>query len=106
MWPESILRQFATVPPANSTENESEFHPPYNKLLNTLFPVDSDFVVAPLYLQDPRNPGYFIFLYEIHLVDKPVLILMLKPPAHLNVLSKRKAADKQIRTRMGDLFGK
>lgn len=102
MWPEKVLRQFATVPP-NPTE--SQFHAPYNKLLNTLFPVDSDFVVVPQYLPDSRNAADFIVMYEILLVNKPVFVLGLKPPSHLEILSKRQAADEQIRMRMGDLVG-
>ena len=102
MWPEKVLRQFATVPP-NPTE--SEFQAPYNKLLNTLFPVDSGFVVVPQYLPDSRNATDFIVMYEILLVDKPVFVLELKPPSHLKTLSKRQAADEQIRMRMGDLVG-
>jgi len=44
-------------------------------------------------------------MYEILLVNKPVFVLQLKPLSHLEILSKRQAADEQIRMRMGDLVG-
>lgn len=102
MWPDKVLRQFATVP---QNPSEGDFHAPYNKLLYTLFPCDSDFVVVPQYLPDSRNAADFIVMFEVLLVNRPVLILELKPPSHLAILSKRQAADDQIRMRMGDLVG-
>ncbi|KAF9651972.1 hypothetical protein BDM02DRAFT_3153944 [Thelephora ganbajun] len=100
MWPDKVLRQFATVPPNPS---KSDYNGPYNKLLNTLFPIDSDFVVVPQYLPDARNAVDFIVTFEVLLINKPVLILELRPPSHLDFLSKRQVADEQIRSRMGDL---
>ena len=88
--------------PQNALENQ--LHPPYSKLLNTLFHPDSDFVVGPLFLSDPQNTDDFI-LYEIRLVDKPVLILVVKPPSHLGISSKRQLADGQIRRHMRDVAG-
>lgn len=52
-------------------------HEPYNKLLNSLFPADSDFVVS---LQ-------FAFFYEVLLVNKPVLVLQVKPLGDLYIQS-------------------
>ena len=43
MWPDKVIRQFNSVPVVNPSE--SDFHGPYNKLLCTLFPADSDFAV-------------------------------------------------------------
>ena len=99
MWPPKVLRQFATVPPNPS---ESDFHGPYNKLLNTLFPPDTDFVVVPQYMPDSRNAADFIVMFEVYFENRPVFILELKPPNHLQFPSKRQAADLQIRQRMGD----
>jgi len=100
MWPDKITRQFNAIPPNPS---ESDYQGPYNKLLNTLFPPDSDFVVVPQYLLDSRNSADFVVMFEILLVNKPVLFLELKPPSHLNLLSKHQAADKHIRSRMTDV---
>ena len=43
MWPDKVLRQFATVPDKPS---EGVYHAPYNKLLSTLFPPDAGLAVA------------------------------------------------------------
>ena len=62
----------------------------YNKRLNTLFPVDSDFVVVPQYLPDSRNAADPIVMYEILLqVNRPVFVLELKPPNHLENVRQR-----------------
>ncbi|KIJ47999.1 hypothetical protein M422DRAFT_163242 [Sphaerobolus stellatus SS14] len=103
MWPYKIIRQFNTVP---RNPSESDYDGPYNKLLYTLFPPDSDFVVAPQFLPDSRNSADFFVMFEILLVNRPVLILEFRPPSHRNFLSKRRAADEQIRSRMTDLVGK
>lgn len=103
MCPAKVLRQFQTIPP-NPTE--IEFQGPYNKLLNILFPPDSDFVVVPRYLSDSRNAADFMVMFEVLLVDRPVMILQLKPPSHYNFQSKlRQAVDDQIRVHMTDLAG-
>lgn len=102
MWPPKVLRQFATVPPNAS---EGDFNGPYNKLLYTLFPPDTDFVVVPQYIPDSRNAADFIVMFEVYLESRPVFILELKPPNHLQTHSKRQAADLQIRQRMVDLIG-
>jgi hypothetical protein len=102
MWPEKVLLQFQLVPPNPS---ESDFHGPYNKLLYDIFPSTSDFTVVPQYLPDSRGSADFIVLYEVQWENKPVLVLELKPLNHLDSLSKRRAADDQLRDRMGDLSG-
>ena len=102
MWPDTILRQFATVPPNPSV---NDYRGPYNKLLYTLFPAETDFAVVPVHLPDLRRPTEYIDAFEIYLVDRPVLILTLKPPSHLSVPSKRQAADEQVRVRMAEVTG-
>ncbi|KAI0830712.1 hypothetical protein BC628DRAFT_1355272 [Trametes gibbosa] len=99
MWPENILRQFAAIP-QNPTEDD--FHGPYNKLLYTLFPADTDFVVVPQ-PGDYRTSSDFVVMFELHLVNNPVLIFQAKPQTHREYPSKRRAADMQIRERMNDL---
>ncbi|KDQ21955.1 hypothetical protein BOTBODRAFT_141966 [Botryobasidium botryosum FD-172 SS1] len=95
MWPEKVLRQFATIPQSSS---ESDYQGPYNKLLYTLFFADSDFVAV---FRIPTSYD-FIAMFEIWPVNRPVFILELKPLSHLTVPSKPRAADKQIRTRLSD----
>jgi hypothetical protein len=102
-WPSKLLASFAKVPDVPS---EAEFRGPYNKLLYTLFPVESDFTVVPRYLLGPRESADFVVMFEVLLVDRPVLILELKPPGHLRYPSTREAADLQIRSRIKDLAGR
>ncbi|PBL03018.1 hypothetical protein ARMGADRAFT_1110771 [Armillaria gallica] len=85
-WPDPILRQFQSVRP-NPAEND--FHGPYNKLLNYLFPIDSPYTV--------------VMTFEITLANQPVFILALKNPEALRFVSSRGEADDQIRRRISDL---
>ena len=101
-WPPKITRRFSTVP-ANAREND--YYAPYNKLLYTLFPADSDYTVAPqsYSLLDSRNSVDFIIEFEVRLEDKPVLFLQIKEPRKIAFKSAREEADNQMRKRMGDL---
>jgi hypothetical protein len=102
-WPEKVIRQFQTIPP---NPIESDFHGAYNKLLNTLFPPDTDFTVVPQYLKPASSKSSdYIVTFEIFFENKPVFILELNKPADLEFISSRRAADVQIRERLGDLGG-
>jgi len=102
-WPPRVLRQFQKVPISPS---EADFHGPYNRLLYTLFPPDTDFTVVPRYLRNnSREPADFLFMLEVFLVDKPVFILEIKSPEVLRYASLREAADRQVRSRIRDLYG-
>jgi hypothetical protein len=102
-WPVKVMRQFQTIPP---NPGESDFCGAYNKLLNTLFPPDTDFTVVPQYLKPASSKSSdYIVTFEIFLENRPVFILELKTPADLNYISSRQAADEQIRERLGDLAG-
>lgn len=104
MWPDSILRRFATIP--NDNQTEGEYHAPYNKLFHTIFTVDSDFSIAPQYLLnhtlDTDDPT---MTFRVDLVDKPLLILHLKSPGDIALPARRQAADDQIRSHMVDIIG-
>ena len=104
MWHQKVLRQFATVPPPQYA-SESDFHAPYIKLLQSLFPWESDFVVVPQCMPDSRGRVDFLDMFEVYLENQPVLIVALKPPSHLEYRSKRQLADSQIRERISDLAG-
>jgi len=100
MWPEKVIRQFSTVPQFPS---EADYHGPYNKLLYTLFPPDTDFVVVPQRFPQSKNAADFVFMYEIRHGTRPVLVIELMPPRHLSLLSKRQEADLQVRSRFFDV---
>ena len=103
-WPPKVLRQFALVP---QNPAEKEFHGPYNKLLNILFPADTDFTVCSQYQEiDSSRTADFLVTYEVLLRNRPVFILELKAPAELVYISTRQKADNQMRKRVVDLRGK
>jgi hypothetical protein len=108
MWPEKVQRQFDI---ARATGNASDIldnvlHAPYNKLLNTLFPVDTDFTVIPNFQEINSTNGVdYLVTFEIFWENRPVFVLGLKREKDFSVRSKRTAADDQLRGRMGDLIG-
>ncbi len=119
-WPEKVIHQFQTIPP---NPIECDFYGAYNKLLNTLFPPDTDFTVVPWQYIDIGNPQvpwqdldleslkpfHFdihqdihqdirqIVAFEVVLENKPVFFLELKKPTDLASKSSRQAADMEIR---------
>lgn len=66
----------------------------YNKLLSTLFPVDTDFCVVP-----QTNA------FEIQYHSKPVLLADVSPREDLATKSKRTEKDRMMRERLSDLAG-
>jgi hypothetical protein len=107
MWPEKIQRQFDIALARGNDALENVMHAPYNKLLNTLFPVDTDFTVIPNFQEINSNKGAdYLVTFEVFLENKPVFVLQLKREKDLGLKSKRTAADDQLRARLGDLIGK
>lgn len=101
-WTSSIQRQIQLALTTNKY-NEAGFHGLYNKLLYTLFPADSDFIVCPRYetgsyeSPDPRS------LFDVLHDDKLVFMLEHKPPYEFKYGSHRDDADIKLRQRMEDL---
>jgi hypothetical protein len=101
MWPKSVVRRFQQT---NKQGDEKEFYPPYNKLLCTQFPPDSDFTVAPVtYPISTRESIDFVIEYVVNIDNYPVFILEIKPEKSLDLLSARSNADIQMRKRLLDL---
>ena len=102
MWPQKVIDRFNAVPP---NPRENDFYAPYNKLLNVVFPVDSDFTVAPQSYPIPisRDSIDFVIEYMVLLDNMPVFILEVKEPSRIELLSARQEADMQIRRRLRDL---
>ncbi|KAH9957035.1 hypothetical protein BC827DRAFT_1228390 [Russula dissimulans] len=101
-----ITRAFAAVERGGGPiTHENQYYGPYNKLLNTLFPLDNDFIVSPNYLPvDMEGAADFIVTFEVTLHQYPVLVIEIKPPQHLSFCSTREKADRQIRNRLVDLW--
>jgi hypothetical protein len=106
MWPVKVQRQFDIAQAAGNDALENVLHAPYNKLLNTLFPVDTDFTVIPNFQEiDSTKGADYLVTFEIFLENRPVFVLGLKREKDFSVRSKRTAADNQLRGRLGDLIG-
>src|SRR6266404_542270 len=83
---------------------EVSFFGPYNKLLCTLFPVNTKFVVCPRLEEGSRQVPGPRFLQEVLFEDKPVLILEVRMPGICS-FPYNYDADVQIRRRIEDLRG-
>ncbi|KAI9566197.1 hypothetical protein HD554DRAFT_2040427 [Boletus coccyginus] len=104
-WPEEVIRQFETVP-LDVDVREHHFYGPYNKLLCSLFPLDTRFTVVPRYHEfDSLTSSDFVVCFEIVLENRPVFVLELKRPIDLKSISKRALVDIQIRRRLRSLGG-
>ncbi|KAH9032633.1 hypothetical protein EDB84DRAFT_1490325 [Lactarius hengduanensis] len=88
----AILSQFR-VQIALKNPSRAEFHGPYNKIIYSLFPADTDFTIFPH------------FLPEVQIDDRPVFLLELKRPGDLQCSLKCREADQQIQERMKVLRG-
>ena len=105
MWPLQVQRQFDIARAVGNDFLENVLHAPYNKLLNTLFPVDTAFTVIPNYQEINTSKGtYFLVTFEIYLQNRPVFVLELKREWEISVKSRRVDADGQLRRRLGDLI--
>jgi hypothetical protein len=102
MWTNKIVERFNSIPP---NPRENDYYAPYNKLLNSVFPVDTDFTVVPQSypVPDSRESIDFVVEYLVEFQNKPVFVLEIKSPGNLSLLSKRQEADNQIRRRLRDI---
>ena len=86
-----------------STASEKSFYGPWNRLLNTMFPVDSKFEVVP---ESPPVTLHevvdFLILLIIYVEGTPVFVVEVKPPADFRFPSKRQEANQQLRRRLVD----
>ncbi|KAG2035015.1 hypothetical protein BDR03DRAFT_1093411 [Suillus americanus] len=98
-----VQRQFDIAKAGN---DENVLHAPYNKLLNTLFPVDTDFTVIPNFqeINSTKGASDYLVTFELFLENQPVFVLELKREKDFSVRSKRTTADDQLRGRLGDLI--
>ncbi|KAG1860405.1 hypothetical protein F4604DRAFT_1930330 [Suillus subluteus] len=75
MWPVKVQRQFDIAQAAGTDALENVMHAPYNKLLNTLFPVDTDFTVIPNFQEINSTKGVdHLMTFEIFLENRPVFL--------------------------------
>ncbi|KAH9012883.1 hypothetical protein EDB84DRAFT_1534531 [Lactarius hengduanensis] len=101
-WSSKVTKRFSAVP---VNAREDDYYAPYNKLLNSLFPPDSDYTVAPrsyTVLNSHKSVDFNIG-FEVLLEDKPVLFLEIEEPRRIALMSAREEVDDQMRKRMRDL---
>ncbi|KAG2130702.1 hypothetical protein DEU56DRAFT_890018 [Suillus clintonianus] len=111
MWlNKPILDMFAEIPADTTIPNE--YYGVYNWVLRGAF--GHVYTVHPFYelpecykdpslLPEGKTAYDFSVTYAITLQNNPLLFLEIKPPGHLNDLSARFAADKQMRERFHSL---
>ena len=83
--------------------SEQPFYGPWNRLLNTMFPVDTIFEVVPQYLPVTSHGAFDSFVLVIYAEAMPVFIIEVKPPDDFRLPLKRQEADVQIRKRLIDV---
>ena len=99
-WTSKILRQFRKIP---DNPSEADYHGPYNKLLCTLFPGNTDYTVFPRYVPGSYESPAARFLFDVLYDDKPVFILEHRPPQYFETFYERDDADLKLRQRIEDL---
>lgn len=111
-WSSIVTGLFAD---SESEERESGIqnlpYGPYNRILFTIFPADSEFIVSPI-LGKGRIVGSADFIISLLQVPPrpssswpPVLVLEARPSQDLFFHSRREAADRQMRQHLVDLSG-
>ncbi|KAF8528451.1 hypothetical protein BU17DRAFT_73493 [Hysterangium stoloniferum] len=98
-WPPKVISKFDSMP---RRPLEADLYGPYNKLLCTLFPLDTNFTVVPQYpIKDPVMLVDFVVTHK----KKPVFILELKSPDKLRFFATCGTADNQMRCPLHVLRG-
>ncbi|KIM44213.1 hypothetical protein M413DRAFT_443240 [Hebeloma cylindrosporum] len=101
-WPSEVQDCFVSIKP----DLESDFTPAaYNKLLNTLFPVNTPYTVFP---QVHRHEDHILpsarTTFTVYYKKSPVFLLDLHSQANLARTSAREVADEHVRTHIRDLL--
>lgn len=98
IWTDHIDARFHEVP---NNPLEKDYYPPWNKLLNFLFPPDSPFTVAPRSypVRDLQSLDFYV---EYHILRENVVIFVqeIKCGPRLDQLGARQEADDQLRRRL------
>lgn len=102
-WTPPLRRSFTSAQRARN-QIEKDYYGAYNKLLNSLFPPDSDFDVIPQFATSESNYSSVDFVVTLFVAVRSTVIFLLeiKPPRDLRHGSKRRAADEQISCRFRD----
>lgn len=101
-WTPEIMESFRSMKP----ELESDFTPAaYNKLLNTLFPVNTPYTVFPqVHRHEDSSTPSSRTTFTVYYKNTPVFLLDLHPYPNLARISTREVADNHIRMHVRDLL--
>jgi len=103
-WPPKIIKSFEIAGPAG-VRDESRFYGPYNTLLTYLFPFEQDFTVAPQYKRPQQSRSVdFTTIFIVSHDEHPVFFMEIKASSHIERISTRADADKQMRERINTIF--
>ncbi|PWW74186.1 hypothetical protein C7212DRAFT_299163 [Tuber magnatum] len=103
-WPSKIVKSFE-IAKVQGAKDESRFYGSYNILLNYLFPFEQDFVVSPQYKRPRQSRSVdFTTIFIVSHDEHPVFFLEIKASNHIQQISTRKDADKQMRERIETIF--
>ena len=101
-WSSDLMDCFQSVKP----ELESDFTPAaYNKLLNTLFPVNTPYTVFPqVHRHEEFTNVTARTTFTVYFKSTPVFLLVLHSYPTLSRISAREAADDHMRLHVRDLM--
>lgn len=97
-WPDAVLCSFEDA----EESPMHEFHGPWNRLLNFIFPAKSIFEVAPFLYGCSESQATALFLV-VKKLDKPVLFVEVLPKENIHSISGRHEADARIRSYFSDV---
>lgn len=103
LWDEFILEQFESATQGGESD-ESYYYGPYNSLLTDLFPKEEHYMIVPQYKRPARLTSVdFTTIFLVQQQLQPVFFVEVKPAGHIQYISSRTSADKQMRESFEDL---
>ncbi|KAJ3571223.1 hypothetical protein NP233_g3893 [Leucocoprinus birnbaumii] len=96
-----VFGAFRKIPPFKPSIDD--FQGPYNKLLYTLFPADTDFIIVPKSGSSSCSTETPVFTFIVLFGNRPVFFLDVGSPDDFKYPSKRQVADRDVRARIWDL---
>src|ERR1700733_9464261 len=84
-WSNIIMHSFFV---AGSSTSEKPFYGSWNRLLNTMFPVDTMFEVVPQFPPVTTREAVDFVLLLIYVEMAPVFVIEVKPPNDFRYASK------------------
>lgn len=100
IWNENVIKRFEVV--EKDSTFEKRYYAPYNKLLNSVFPSNTNFTVSPVVSVDFAVE--YLVTIEEHDRNTPILFIEIKDPTTLSSFSSRRDANEQMIHRFEQLI--